>query len=103
MEYLIQESTLDALANAYAADKQIDKAIDTFKKAAKATDIPALSSESLFNAAIILMSQNKNDDALKLCQEIKDKYPSAPLCARQQQNGVVLDAVIDKYIEKLSK
>lgn len=99
----ISYKALDALANAYAADKQIDKSIETFKKAAKATDIPALCSESMFNAAIILMSQNKNDEALKICQEIKDNYPSAPLCSRQQQNGVVLDAVIDKYIEKLSK
>ena len=94
---------LSTLANAYAADKQLDKAVETFKKAAKSTDIPALCSQALFDAGLILESQNKKDDALKLYQDIKKDYPSAPICSRQQQGGVTLDAVIDKYIERLSK
>lgn len=99
----VSPQALFALANCYAADKQPDKAVETFKKAAKATDVPALCAEYLFQAGIILESQKKNDDALKIYQEIKENYPTAPLCARQQQNGVILDAMIDKYIEKLSK
>lgn len=99
----VSAQALYALANAYATDKQLDKAVETFKKAADATDVPALSSQALFDAALVLESQNKKDDALKLYQDIKSKYPSAPICSRQQQNGVVLDAVIDKYIERLSK
>ena len=99
----VSAQALYALANAYATDKQLDKAVETFKKAADATDVPALSSQALFDAAVVLESQNKKDDALKLYQDIKSKYPSAPICSRQQQNGVVLDAVIDKYIERLSK
>lgn len=99
----VSAQALSVLANAYASDKQLDKAVDTFKKAAKATDVPALCSEYLFDAALILENQNKKDDALKLYQDIKANYPSAPLCQRQQQNGTVLDAVIDKYIERLSK
>lgn len=99
----VSPQALFALANCYAADKQPDKAVETFKKAAKATDVPALCSEYLFQAGIILESQKKNDDALKIYQQIKEDYPTAPLCARQQQNGVVLDAMIDKYIERLSK
>lgn len=99
----VSAQALFALANCYAADKQLDKAVETFKKAAQATDVPALCSEYLFQAGLILENQKKNDEALKLYQEIKDSYPTAPLCARQQQNGVVLDAMIDKYIEKLSK
>lgn len=99
----VSPQALFALANCYAADKQLDKAVETFKKAAQATDVPALCSEYLFQAGLILENQKKNDEALKLYQEIKDSYPTAPLCARQQQNGVVLDAMIDKYIEKLSK
>ncbi len=99
----VSAQALSVLANAYASDKQLDKAVNTFKKAAKATDVPALCSEYLFDAALILESQNKKDDALKLYQDIKANYPSAPLCQRQQQNNVVLDAVIDKYIERLSK
>lgn len=99
----VSAQALSVLANAYATDKQLDKAVETFKKAAKATDVPALCSQALFDAAIILENQNKKDEALKLYQEIKADYPSAPICIRQQQNGVVLDAVIDKYIERLTK
>lgn len=99
----VSAQALFTLANCYAADKQLDKAVETFKKAAKATDVPALCSEYLFQAGIILEEQKKNDEALKLYQEIKTNYPTAPLCAQQEQNGVVLDAMIDKYIEKLSK
>lgn len=99
----ISAQALYALANCYANAKQLDKSVDTFKKAAKATNVPALAAEYLFQAATILQSQNKNDEALKLYQDIKASYPSAPICSRQQQNGVVMDAIIDKYIERLSK
>ena len=91
------------MANCYAANKQLDKAVDTFKKAAKATDVPALCAEYLFQAGIILENQKKNEEALAIYQQIKKDYPSAPLCTQQQQNGVLLSALIDKYIEKLSK
>ncbi len=99
----ISAQALYALANCYANAKQLDKSVDTFKKAAKATNVPALAAEYLFQAATILQSQNKNDEALKIYQDIKASYPSAPICSRQQQNGVVMDAIIDKYIERLSK
>ena len=99
----ISAQALFALANCYANAKQLDKAVETFKKAAKATDIPALSAEYLLQAGLILESQKKTDDALKIYQDIKADYPAAPLCMRQQQNGVVLDAIIDKYIERVSK
>lgn len=99
----ISAQALYALANCYANAKQLDKSVDTFKKAAKATNVPALAAEYLFQAATILQSQNKNDEALKIYQDIKASYPSAPICSRQLQNGVVMDAIIDKYIERLSK
>ena len=99
----VSAQALFALANCYATNKQLDKAVETFKKAAKATDVPALCSEYLFQAGIILESQKKNDEALKIYNDIKANYPTSALCAQQEQNGVVLDAVIDKYIERLSK
>ena len=99
----ISAQALFALANCYASDKQLDKAVDTFKKAAKATDVPALSAEYLFQAGLILENQKKNDEALQVYQQLKADYPLAPICSRQQQGDVVLDAIIDKYIEKLSK
>lgn len=96
----VSAQALFALANCYAADKQLDKAVDTFKKAAKQTDVPALCSEYLLQAGIILESQNKKADALAIYEQIKKDYPTAPLCTRQPQGNAVLDATIDKYIER---
>lgn len=99
----ISAQALYTLANCYANDKQLDKAVSTFKDAAKATEIPALCAEYLLQAGLILENQKKNDEALQIYKDIKEKYPTAPICAQQEQNGTVLDAVIEKYIERLSK
>lgn len=99
----ISAQALYTLANCYANDKQLDKAVSTFKDAAKTTEIPALCAEYLLQAGLILENQKKNDEALQIYKDIKEKYPTAPICAQQEQNGAVLDAVIEKYIERLSK
>lgn len=99
----VSAQALYALGNCYATDKQFDKAVSTFKKAAEATSVPALCTEYLFQAGLILENQKKNNEALEVYQNIKKQYPTAPMCAQQEQNGVLLDAVIDKYIERLSK
>lgn len=99
----ISAQALYTLANCYANDKQLDKAVNAFKDAAKATEIPALCAEYLLQAGLILENQKKNDEALQIYKDIKKKYPTAPICAQQEQNGTVLDAVIEKYIERLSK
>lgn len=99
----ISAQALYTLANCYANDKQLDKAVSTFKDAAKATEIPSLCAEYLLQAGLILENQKKNDEALQIYKDIKKKYPTAPICAQQEQNGTVLDAVIEKYIERLSK
>lgn len=99
----ISAQALYTLANCYANDKQLDKAVNAFKDAAKATEIPALCAEYLLQAGLILENQKKNDEALQIYKDIKEKYPTAPICAQQEQNGTVLDAVIEKYIERISK
>ena len=99
----VSAQALYALGNCYATDKQFDKAVSTFKKAAEATSVPALCAEYLFQAGLILENQKKNNEALEVYQNIKKQYPTAHMCAQQEQNGVLLDAVIDKYIERLSK
>lgn len=99
----ISAQALYTLANCYANNKQLDKAVSTFKDAAKATEIPALCAEYLLQAGLILENQKKNDEALQIYKDIKEKYPTAPICAQQEQNGTVLDAVIEKYIERISK
>lgn len=90
-----------ALGDAYANVGQVDKAIDAFKKAADMADSKAadgtnnsLSPTFLLKAGVLLESQNKKDDALKIYQDIKKKYVNSAL---------VQSTEIDKYIERASK
>lgn len=100
----VSPSGLSTLANCYAANKQVDKAIDTFKKAASKADNPALSPLFLLEAGKLLEHQNKKDEALKLYQQIKSDYPTSQLSVPQgAPNGVIGDAEIDRYIERASK
>ena len=91
-----------ALANCYAADGQLDKAVDTFKKAASEADNAATSPQYLIEAGLLLESQKKNDEALKIYEQIKKDYPQSALVAPQQMQGGYVSA-IDKYIERVSK
>ncbi len=96
---LISPLAVIAMGDAYANVKQLDKALDAFQKAAKMADKASESGRSnsvtpiaLKKAAFILMEQKKNDEALKIFQDIKDNYLGSPA----QQD-------IDKYIEFLTK
>ena len=97
---MVSPAAVAALGNAYAHVKQLDKAVDALKKAAKMADSQALDNTNnslsptfLIQAATILESQNKKDEALKIYQDIKKKYVNSAVAAE-----------IDKYIERaLSK
>lgn len=89
---LVSPAAMMTLANCYATDGQIDKAIETFKKAAAEADNNSISPEALIQAGILLESQNKKAEALKLYQEVKDKYAAS----MQSQT-------IDAYIERVSQ
>ena len=91
-----------ALANCDAAGGQLDKAVDTFKKAASEADNAATSPQYLIEAGLLLESQKKNDEALKIYEQIKKDYPQSALVAPQQMQGGYVSA-IDKYIERVSK
>jgi predicted negative regulator of RcsB-dependent stress response len=78
-----------ALGNAYANLNQLDKAVEHLKKAAQMADNNSLSPTFLIQAGEILESQGKKDEALKLYQEIKNKY----FQSMQYQT-------IDAYIER---
>lgn len=97
----ISAQALNVLANCYATNNQLDQAVKTFKKAAKATKVPALCSEYLFEAGQLLEAQGKNDEALAVYEQIKKDYPNAPICTRSVRGNVVMDPMIDKYIEHL--
>lgn len=96
---IISPASQAALGNAYAQTGNIDKAISCLKKAADMADSKAadgvsnsISPACLIQAARLLESQNKNDEALELYKTVKEKYVNSG--AAQE---------IDKYIERLSK
>ena len=95
-DQMISPAAEGALGNAYAHLNQLDKAVETLKKAAKMADSEAegnannsLSPTFLIQAGEILESQNKKDDALQIYQDIKKKYVNSPIATE-----------IDKYIER---
>ena len=88
---MITPAAEGALGNAYAHLKQLDKAVEHLKKAAKLADNNSLSPTFLIQAGEILESQGKKEEALKLYQEVKEKYFNS----MQYQT-------IDAYIERAS-
>lgn len=97
---MVSPTATAALANAYAQTGNVDKAISTLKKAAdmadnKADDVNnSISPTFLLQAGKLLESQKKNDEALKIYQDIKKKYVNSSL---------VQSSEIDKYIERVSE
>lgn len=96
---LISPAAQGALGDAYANTGDLDKAVKCFKKAADMADSKAadgvnnsLSPTYLIKAARILENQKKNEEALAIYQDIKEKYVNS---------AVAMD--IDKYIERVSK
>ena len=90
-DQMISPAAEGALGNAYANLKQLDKAVEHLKKAAKMADNNSLSPTFLIQAGEILESQGKKDEALKLYQEVKEKYFNS-----------MQYSTIDKYIERAS-
>ena len=90
-DQMISPAAEGALGNAYANLKQLDKAVEHLKKAAEMADNNSLSPTFLIQAGEILESQGKKDEALKLYQDVKEKYFNS----MQYQS-------IDAYIERAS-
>ena len=90
-DQMISPAAEGALGNAYANLNQLDKAVEHLKKAAKMADNNSLSPTFLIQAGEILESQGKKDEALKLYQEVKEKYFNS----MQYQT-------IDAYIQRAS-
>lgn len=98
---MVSPAALAALGNAYANKGDIDKAVSYLKKAADKADSKSIndanysiSATFLIQAAQLLESQNKNDEALKIYQDVKAKYVNA----QQVQSNE-----IDKYIQRLQE
>ena len=88
---MISPAMIGAMGNAYAHIDQLDKAVSLLKEAAAKADNNSLSPTFLIQAGEILESQNKKDEALKLYQEVKDKYFNS-----------MAYQTIDAYIERAS-
>lgn len=98
---MVSPAAMAALGNAYANNGDVDKAVSALKKAASMADKKSandanysLSATFLIQAAQLLESQDKNDEALKIYNDVKAKYVNA------QQ---VQSLEIDKYIQRLSQ
>lgn len=97
---MISPAAIAALGNAYAHVNQLDKAISALEEAADKADKQgkdginnSLSPTFRLQAAMLLESQGKKDEALKKYEDIKKKYTTSPLVQSQE---------IDKYIQRLS-
>lgn len=97
---MISPAAIAALGNAYAHVNQLDKAISALEEAADKADKQGKDgiNNSLYptfrlQAAMLLESQGKKDEALKKYEDIKKKYTTSPLVQSQE---------IDKYIQRLS-
>ena len=86
---MISPAAVGALGNAYAHLNQLDKAVSNLKKAAEMADNNALSPTFLIQAGEILESQNKKAEALKLYEQVKEKYFNS-----------MAYQTIDEYIER---
>ena len=96
---LISPASQMALGDIYANNDQLDKAVESFKKAADMADSKAedklnysIAPLALRKAGIILESQNKKAEANAIYKQIKKKYINSTI--RQD---------IDKYIERTAE
>ncbi len=88
----IQMIAYGRLADAYSELGKKDEAVEYYKKAGKFFEEDEFnSSEFLFRAGYLLESLNKNNEALEVYKEIKEKFP-------RTEKGFS----IDKYIYRLS-
>ncbi len=98
---MVSPAAVAALGNAYAHVNNFEKAVASLQKAADMADKQGHEGVNLsiaptfrLQAAEILESQGKKEEALKIYQNIKEKYVSS---------GLVQSQEIDKYIERASR
>lgn len=89
---IISPSVLAALGNCYAQQEDYSQAVATLVKAAAKADNNVTSASWLIQAGQLYEQMGKPADALKLYQQVKDKY---------YQSMQASD--IDKYIERVAK
>lgn len=91
-DQMISPAAVEALGNCYVKKGETEKGIDKLLKAAKLASNDAVTPVFLLQAGQLYESLGKNDKAVELYKEIKDKYFRSPLSTE-----------IDKYIDRASK
>jgi tetratricopeptide (TPR) repeat protein len=87
----IQSSAYRMLGDAYMDSGNKPEGADYYKKAGTLNDKdPYTSSENLFRAALAYETIGKNDEAIELYKELKEKYPKT-------EKGMI----VDKYLARL--
>lgn len=94
-DHAVSPVALAALANCYACNDQIDKAIDAFKEAADQADNASLTPLYLIEAGKLLEHSGKKEEANAIYRSIKADYPQYGLT--QQGMG---SSEVDKLIER---
>lgn len=87
---MVAPGVLGALANCYANTGDLSSAVSKFIEAAKAADNNTISPYCLLQAGLIYEKQGNKEDALKVYNEIKEKYFAS-----------VQAMDIDKYINRV--
>ena len=90
-DQLVSPALMATMGNCYAQLGQYDKAAATLVKAADKANSQALSPIYLIQAGQIYEKLDKNSEAVKAYQTVKEKYPN---------NYLSMD--VDKYIERAS-
>ena len=95
---IISPASQMALGDIYANNDMLDKAVESFRKAAKMANSKAedninlsIAPLALKKAGVILESQGKKAEALEIYKDIKATYLNSPISQE-----------IDKYIERAS-
>ena len=97
-DMIISPASQMALGDIYANNDMLDKAVESFRKAAKMANSKAedninlsIAPLALKKAGVILESQGKKAEALEIYKDIKATYLNSPISQE-----------IDKYIERAS-
>ncbi len=74
---LLSARKFGCIADAYAEQNQMDKAIENYKKAADAADNEITAPTYLYRAALALEQKGNKKDALELYKKVNKNYPNS--------------------------
>lgn len=94
-DLLLEARKYGCMGDAYAELKQMDKAIENYKKAGEIADNDLTTPVYLYRAALALEQQDKKKEALELYQKVYTGYPNT-------QEGVAAETNIAKLEQQVN-